>query len=155
MRNISRAGMLSLLGSLSPCLLVWLHAGDWPRFLGPHATSVSDEKGIITPWPRQGLRLVWHQKLGTGYGAPSIQNGKLYVFDRVVEKVPLDGKLYLRETKQARLSCLDARTGKALGDFTYPTAYKDSYGRSIRRRSLASYRTSSASVAPRSSTATS
>ena len=128
MPNISRLGVLALLVSGSPGLLVSLQAGDWPRFLGPHATSVSDEKGIITPWPKQGLRLVWHQKLGTGYGAPTIQNGKLYVFDRVVEKVALDGKLYLRETKQARLSCLDARTGKSLGDFTYPTAYRDSYG---------------------------
>ena len=42
---------------------------DWPRFLGPLGTSVSTEKGIIAPWPEQGLRVVWHKQLGTGYGA--------------------------------------------------------------------------------------
>ncbi len=97
-------------------------------FLGPHGTSVSDEKGIIAPWPKQGLRLLWHRKLGTGYGAPSIQNGKLYIFDRAIEKAPLDGKVGYRETKNARLTCLDARSGKQLWDFTYPTAYRDYFG---------------------------
>src|SRR2546425_814055 len=28
---------------------------DWPGFLGPFGTSVSPEKGIVSPWPRQGL----------------------------------------------------------------------------------------------------
>jgi outer membrane protein assembly factor BamB len=101
---------------------------DWPRFLGPQGTSVSTEKGIIAPWPKEGLRLVWHRKLGTGYGAPSIQNGKLYIFDRAVEKVEIDGKTGYRETKLARLSCLDSRTGKEQWNFTYPTSYRDFYG---------------------------
>jgi outer membrane protein assembly factor BamB len=112
---------------LSPCHLV-IFAEDWPKFLGPNATSVSDEKGIITPWPKSGLRLVWHRKLGTGYGAPSIRNGKLYVFDRAIEKVMVEDKIGYRETKNARLTCLDARTGKHHWDFTYPTAYRDFYG---------------------------
>src|SRR5436190_23062273 len=28
---------------------------DWEPFLGPFGTSVSPEKGIISPWPKQGL----------------------------------------------------------------------------------------------------
>ncbi len=97
---------------------------DWPRFLGPDGTSVSTEKGIITPWPKEGLRIVWQRQLGTGYGAPAIQNGKLYIFDRVIEKTATSK----RDTKLARLSCVDARSGKEHWSFTYPTAYKDSYG---------------------------
>src|SRR6516162_6176429 len=93
--------------TLSPCLLLLIasgsHADDWPRFLGPLGTSVSSEKGIIAPWPKDGLRIVWHRKLGTGYGAPSIASGKLLVFDRAVEKVELGGKAGYRETKRARL----------------------------------------------------
>src|ERR1700682_2648906 len=41
---------------------------DWPRFLGPLGTSISEEKGIIAPWPASGLRLVWQKAMGTGYG---------------------------------------------------------------------------------------
>src|SRR5262245_30981749 len=57
-------------------------AHDWPKFLGPFGTSVSAEKGIITPWPKAGLKVVWHKKLGTGYGPPVISRGKVFVFDR-------------------------------------------------------------------------
>jgi outer membrane protein assembly factor BamB len=77
-------------------------------------TSVSPEKGIIAPWPAQGLRVLWHRQLGTGYGAPVISKGKLYQFDRAGE--------------QARLVCLDARTGALLWKFEYPTNYKDFFG---------------------------
>ena len=87
---------------------------DWPKFLGPLGTSVSTEKGIIAPWPEQGLRVVWHKELGTGYGAPVFSKGKLFIFDRV--------------ENQARLQCLDARTGAFVWKFTYPTAYKDFFG---------------------------
>jgi outer membrane protein assembly factor BamB len=86
---------------------------DWPCFLGPLGTSVSMEKGIISPWPKEGLKIVWHKKTGTGYGAPSISKGKLFLFDR--------------HGKQARLSCLDSKTGKFQWEFEYPTDYKDKY----------------------------
>src|SRR5262249_38394259 len=49
---------------------------DWPGFLGPLGTSVSPEKGIIAPWPKKGLRIVWHKQVGTGYGMPSISKGR-------------------------------------------------------------------------------
>ncbi len=87
---------------------------DWPRFLGPSGTSVSTEKGILTPWPASGLRVVWTKELGTGYGAPAISRGKLFQFDRV--------------RNQARLQCLDARTGTLVWKVEYPTAYKDFFG---------------------------
>jgi outer membrane protein assembly factor BamB len=87
---------------------------DWPTFLGPSGTSVSPEKGIITPWPEDGLQVVWQKQVGTGYGMPSIGKGRLYLFDRHGTK--------------ARLSCLESRTGKSLWDFEYPTDYADAYG---------------------------
>src|SRR6516165_3937780 len=79
---------------------------DWPSFLGPSGTSVSTEKGVIAPWPAKGLRVVWHRQIGTGYGAPAIQNGKLFQFDRT--------------QNLARLQCLDARTGDLVWTFDYP-----------------------------------
>ena len=55
---------------------------DWPRFLGPLGTSVSTENGIISPWPKDGPRILWHKEVGPGYGMPTISKGKLYHFDR-------------------------------------------------------------------------
>ncbi len=86
---------------------------DWPGFLGPFANSVSPEKGIISPWPKEGLRIVWQKQLGTGYGMPSISRGRLYQFDR--------------HGNQARLSCLKSETGEFLWKFEYPTDYEDFY----------------------------
>jgi hypothetical protein len=87
---------------------------DWPGFLGPDGTGVSPEKGIVTSWPRQGLRLVWHRPTGEGYAMPSISKGRLFLFDR-------HGPL-------TRLSCLHSETGAFLWKFEYRTQYQDSYG---------------------------
>src|SRR5262245_23636095 len=87
---------------------------DWPCFLGPLGTSVSTETGIITPWPKDGLHLVWHHRTGSGYGMPAIADGKLYLFDRHKDK--------------ATLNCLESKTGKFLWKFEYDTDYSDKYG---------------------------
>lgn len=86
---------------------------DWPKFLGPTGDSVSPEKGILNPWPKGGLRVVWQQKVGEGYSMPTIYKGRLFQFDRVENK--------------ARLRCLKSETGEQLWEFTYPTDYKDKY----------------------------
>jgi outer membrane protein assembly factor BamB len=87
---------------------------DWPTFLGPTADSKSPETGIITPWPKEGLKLIWQKKLGVSYGMPSISKGKLYQFDRIGD--------------EATLSCFNSRTGEFLWKYAYPTSYEDSFG---------------------------
>jgi outer membrane protein assembly factor BamB len=86
---------------------------DWPRFLGPTGDSVSTEKGILTPWPKEGPRLVWQRRLGEGYGMPTISRGRLFVFDR--------------GENRARLRCWKSETGEPLWSFDYPTDYQDLY----------------------------
>ncbi len=86
---------------------------DWPRFLGPLGTSVSIEKGIISPWPKTGLKVVWQKETGAGYAAPSIARGRLFVMDRIKDT--------------ARLRCLDAKSGKLIWKYEYPTDYRDKY----------------------------
>jgi outer membrane protein assembly factor BamB len=86
---------------------------DWPRFLGPAGDSASPEKGIIAPWPKAGLRLVWQKETGEGYGMPTISRGRLFLFDRHGDK--------------ARLTCMKSETGEALWKFEYPTDYRDKY----------------------------
>src|SRR5262249_13151709 len=86
---------------------------DWPGFLGPQGTSVSPEKGIISPWPKVGLRIVWQMQVGTGYGMPSISRGRLFQFDRHQGRV--------------RLSCLNSESGEFLWKFEYPVRYEHDY----------------------------
>ncbi len=87
---------------------------DWPCFLGPTGNGASPERGIVAPWPRDGLRVVWHRRTGEGYGTASVRDGRLYLFDR--------------HGDDARLSCLDPATGASLWKFEYPTDYEDKYG---------------------------
>ncbi len=87
---------------------------DWPGFLGPRGTSVSPEKGILAPWPREGPRLVWQMRVGAGYGMPSISQGRLFQFDR--------------HGDQERLTCMKSETGEFLWKFEALTKYEDAFG---------------------------
>lgn len=87
---------------------------DWPSFLGPTGDSVSTEKGILTTWPKDGLRIVWQKKVGGGYAMPAISRGRAFTFDRIGDK--------------ARLQCLKSETGDVVWTFTYDTNYEDQYG---------------------------
>ena len=87
---------------------------DWPAFLGPLGNSVSPEKGIRIPARGESLPVLWHKRLGTGYGMPTISRGRLFVFDRDGDK--------------ARLSCLKSETGEFLWKYAYATDYEDYFG---------------------------
>jgi outer membrane protein assembly factor BamB len=87
---------------------------DWPCFLGPTHDNLSPEKGILTTWPKEGLRKVWDCELGIGFAPPVVAAGKVFHFDRFDDN--------------CRLTCRDALTGKFLWKFEYPTDYEDRYG---------------------------
>ncbi|MBI1903207.1 MAG: PQQ-like beta-propeller repeat protein [Planctomycetia bacterium] len=86
---------------------------DWPRFLGPTGDSKSSEKGILTKWPAKGPKIVWQRRLGEGYGAPTINRGRLYEFSRFGDT--------------ARCTCLKSETGEPLWRFEYATDYVDPF----------------------------
>ena len=101
---------------LSFPLIVVADTGNlgWPDFLGPARNGKSQEKIDIAPWQKTGPPIVWHKKIGTSYGAPTIANGRLFIF--------------ARHGNKARLTCLESRTGTELWRFEYPTDYEDMYG---------------------------
>jgi outer membrane protein assembly factor BamB len=99
---------------LPPDLRACKTGSDWPCFLGPTGDSVSTEKGILSPWPEGGPRVVWHKRLGTGYGMPTISRGRLFLIDRVGDR--------------ARLNCWKSETAEPLWTFEYPTDYRDYFG---------------------------
>jgi outer membrane protein assembly factor BamB len=87
---------------------------DWPCFLGPTHDNVSTEKGILTTWPKDGLRKVWECEMGLGFAPPVVAAGKLFHFDRF--------------DNNCQLTCREALTGKFLWKFDSPTDYEDRYG---------------------------
>jgi len=86
---------------------------DWPIFLGPTQNSVSTEKGILTNWPKEGLKVLWETQMGSGYAPPVISEGRLFHFDRFGPNM--------------RLTCRNSETGKLLWKAEYPTDYQDLY----------------------------
>jgi outer membrane protein assembly factor BamB len=87
---------------------------DWPKFLGPTGDSKSSEKGLVTPWPAEGPKIVWQKALGIGFGPVAVSRGRLYEFSRHLDN--------------ARLTCLNSETGEELWKFEYETAYDDYFG---------------------------
>jgi outer membrane protein assembly factor BamB len=87
---------------------------DWPRFLGPTGDGVSPETGILTAWPKDGLKVLWEAPMGMGFAPPVTSRGRLFHFDRF--------------RSDNRLSCRNAETGQLLWKFEYPTDYEDMYG---------------------------
>ena len=91
-----------------------LYSLDWNDFLGPERNGKSQEKIDIKPWKNSGPAVLWIKDIGTSYGSPSIDNGKVYMFARYSD--------------MARLTCLESETGNELWRFEYPTDYEDMYG---------------------------
>jgi len=65
-------------------------------------------------WPVGGPPIVWQTQIGTGYAAPAISAGQLYHFGRFDDN--------------ARLTCLDAQSGKEVWKAEYATDYEDMLG---------------------------
>lgn len=102
--------------SQSPVTNLWTRkAGeDWPRMLGSQYDSTSSEKGIRTDWGKSGLRIVWTQKTGEGYGNGVAAFGRWLQFDRFQSK--------------ERLTCYEAETGVELWRAESSVVYGDAYG---------------------------
>ena len=97
---------------------------DWPTFLGPNGDGKSMERGLNLNWYDKPPKLAWHKKIGTGYAAPSISNGRLLLYHRVrnVNGDKENGRFL------ERLSCLHSETGKTTWEVDFPTDYADLNG---------------------------
>lgn len=55
-------------------------ATDWPQWRGPNRDGVSQEKGLLKEWPKDGPKLVWQVKdIGAGFSTPAIVGDRIYV----------------------------------------------------------------------------
>ena len=69
-----------LAGLALPLMSARLQADDWPQWRGPHRDGLSQEKGLLQEWPKDGPKLRWQvQETGSGYATPAVVGDRLYL----------------------------------------------------------------------------
>src|ERR1044071_8563664 len=62
------------------CMSVTTHAQDWPQWRGPERTGISQEKGLLKDWPKEGPKLLWQvNDIGDGYSTPAVVGSRIYL----------------------------------------------------------------------------
>lgn len=92
-------------------------AADWPNWRGPTHDGVSNEKGWLTTWPKEGPKRLWTAEVGFGHAGVAVRAGKVYVMGR-------DGKRNV-------VFSFNADTGATVWKHSYPAA-ESAYGRGPR-----------------------
>ena len=55
-------------------------AADWPQWRGPQRDGLSQEKGLLGEWPKDGPKLLWQvNEIGSGYSTPAVVGDRLYL----------------------------------------------------------------------------
>jgi outer membrane protein assembly factor BamB len=96
-------------------------SGEWPQWRGPRRDGVSLETGLLTVWPRSGLKEIWRtprESPTPGYSCLAVSGGRLFTL--IAEK---------RNGRQHEaVVCFDAVSGKELWRYSYPCTYDFAYG---------------------------
>ncbi len=67
--------LISLIYSFSNSLF----SDSWPSWRGKARTGISEEKGLLQKWPKNGPKKIWtSDEAGLGYSGFTIQDGKLF-----------------------------------------------------------------------------
>ena len=109
-RGVIRFLLLVVLAAFS----AFLHAADWPEFMGPNRDQVSAETGLAATLPAGGPPLLWEKAVGKGYSAPSVRGGTLVVHHRLA--------------REEIVEACEAATGQTYWKYAYPSDYRDPFG---------------------------
>jgi outer membrane protein assembly factor BamB len=110
----------------------FVHADDWPQWMGPNRDDVWHETGILEKFPDNGPKVLWRHPIAGGYAGPAVAGGKVYVADYFVDP-PIDFKKVNNPMAgpklngKERLLCLDAKTGQELWKYESDVTYQVSY----------------------------
>jgi outer membrane protein assembly factor BamB len=75
--------------------------GDWPQWRGPKRDGISNEKGLLKEWPKDGPKLLWQvDHVGAGYSSIAVKGNRIYT------QGDLNGVEHIL--------CLDAKDGSVL-----------------------------------------
>ncbi len=90
-------------------------ADDWPQWRGPQRDGVWRESGVLESLPEGQLEVKWSVPISSGYGGPTVADGRVYVTDRVV-----DGREQIE-----RVHCFRAEDGELVWRYNYNCPYVD------------------------------
>lgn len=73
-------GSVALLAISLSIAVAPLHAKDWPQWRGPNRNGISQATGLLKEWPKDGPKLLWHQRnIGEGYSTPAVVGDRIYL----------------------------------------------------------------------------
>lgn len=102
-------------------LLLFVNAGsadDWNQWAGNTRDGQWNETGIVSEFPEGGLKPEWVIPIGSGYAAPVVAEGRIYVVD--YRPKPETRRMEAIE----RMLCLDEKTGKEIWSHEWETHYR-------------------------------
>ena len=103
-------------------------AADWPKWMGPDGDNVWREDGVLTKFPKSGLKVVWKAPVAGGYAGPAVSSGRVYVTDYVTKDNVKVSNFDRKEfTGRERVLCLDEASGKLIWKHEYDVKYDISY----------------------------
>lgn len=102
---------------------------DWPQWLGPDQAAHWREQGIIEQFPAAGIPARWRVPVGLGYSGPAVAQGKVFLFDYVLQEGKLENAPNSRVEVQGRerLQCFSSQEGSLLWKHEYDAPYLISY----------------------------
>ena len=60
-------------------VLTAARADDWAQWRGPARDGISQEKGLLKAWPKDGPKLLWQvSDIGLGYATPAVAGNRLF-----------------------------------------------------------------------------
>lgn len=86
-------------------------ADDWYRWRGPAGTGISQESNWRKHWTDADPAVLWEAYVGTGLSSVSVQDGRLFTAGN--------------ELNVDTVYCLDAETGEAVWEHSYPSPLGD------------------------------
>jgi len=71
-------------------------SGDWPQWRGPNRDGISQDKGLLKEWPKDGPTLAWEvNDVGIGYSSLAVKGNQVFTLgdlDGVEHAIALDAK---------------------------------------------------------------
>jgi outer membrane protein assembly factor BamB len=90
-------------------------AADWPQWMGPNRDDVWREAGLLSAFPKQGLKVLWRVPVGGGYAGPAVADGRVFVTDftpKPSSQRPDNPFQRISQPGTERVTCIDQKTGR-------------------------------------------
>lgn len=84
-------------------------AADWPKWRGPEGNGITTESVAPTTWDKEGPKRLWKAKVGVGFTAATVAQGRLYTLGN------------LDKGDVATLWCLNTDNGALLWKKEWPS----------------------------------